>query len=79
MVFLILVLYKTVQSNVDEIFNSLGTESSEGKEGTSLKKQLGNLVLSSKMLVSTKLSTLVGSFCEDRTQSPHHLCRNSNS
>lgn len=37
-VFLILVLYKTIQSNVDEIFNSLGTESSEGKEGTSPKE-----------------------------------------
>lgn len=37
-VFLILVLYKTVQSDVDEILNSLETESPGGKESTSHKQ-----------------------------------------
>lgn len=49
------------------------------RKALALNKQLGNLVLSLKMLVSTKPSTLVISFCEDRTQSPYHLCGNSNS
>lgn len=58
---------------------ALGQRVVRERKALALKKQLGNLVLSPKMLVSTKLSTLVGSFCEDRTQSPHHLCGNSNS